>query len=42
MQPAAAITPKTDPSWLTGEYGPIRPKTLALKAPRSDVPEQMR
>ena len=29
MQPAAAIIPKSDPSWEMGKYGPIWPKTPA-------------
>ena len=29
MKPAAAIIPKSDPSWEMGKYGPIWPKTPA-------------
>lgn len=29
MKPAAAIIPKSDPSWEVGKYGPIWPKTPA-------------
>jgi hypothetical protein len=29
MKPAAAVIPKSDPSWPVGKYGPIWPKTPA-------------